>query len=258
MGLVVKNTTDDKLSLEIPPVRSDVLHACDIIEDIGIAFGYNNIPRELPPTNTIGQQIPQNKFTDLVRLELAQAGYIECLTMSLLSIKENYDFLCHKFNENEAVQISNPKTIEFEVVRTSLIPGLLKVFQSNTNESLPQRIFEVSDISVLDDTSEVLARNERRISGLYMNTNSGFEVIQGVVDLLMTKVGAIYGKDYRLVPSSDAMYFPLRGADIQFHGKIIGSLGVLHPQVLDNFNLKYPVTCFELQLQEIYAHFKES
>lgn len=109
-------------------MRSDVLHACDIIEDIGIAFGYNNIPRELPPTNTIGQQIPQNKFTDLVRQELAQAGYIECLTMSLLSIKENYDFLCHKFNEQEAVQISNPKTIEFEVVRTSLIPGLLKVF----------------------------------------------------------------------------------------------------------------------------------
>jgi len=48
--------------------------------------------------------------------------------MSLLSIKENYEFLNKPFNENEAVQISNPKTIEFEVVRTSLIPGLLKVF----------------------------------------------------------------------------------------------------------------------------------
>lgn len=56
MGLVVKQQDDQtKVVVEIPPIRSDVLHACDIIEDIGIAFGYNNIPRELPPTNTIGK-----------------------------------------------------------------------------------------------------------------------------------------------------------------------------------------------------------
>lgn len=258
MGLVVLDEAQDnsKLLVEVPPVRSDILHACDIIEDIGIAYGYNNIPLELPPTNTIGKQQPQNHFTDLVRAELAQAGYIECLTMSLLSIKENYDFLNHKFNEDEAVQISNPKTIEFEVVRTSLIPGLLKVFQSNTNESLPQRIFEVSDVALLDNNSDVLSRNERRISALYMNTNSGFEVIQGVVDLLMTKIGAKHGQDYRLEESSDPMYFPKRGANIVFNGKVIGSVGVLHPHVLESFNLKYPVTCFEVNQEALFEHFK--
>jgi len=56
MGLIVKDQDDTtKLLVEVPPLRSDVLHACDIIEDIGIAYGYNNIPRELPPTNTIGK-----------------------------------------------------------------------------------------------------------------------------------------------------------------------------------------------------------
>jgi len=129
MGLVVKGTKNDNTTVvvEVPPTRTDVMHPCDIVEDIGIAFGYNNIPRVLPPTNTVGKQIPQNKFTDLVRAELAQAGYIESLTMSLLSIKENYEYLRKPFNEDEAVQISNPKTIEFEIVRASLIPGLLKV-----------------------------------------------------------------------------------------------------------------------------------
>jgi phenylalanyl-tRNA synthetase beta chain len=58
------------------------------------------------------------------------------LTLSLLSIKENYEFLNKIFDENEVVQLSNPKSIEFEVVRTSLIPGLLKVFNSNANESV--------------------------------------------------------------------------------------------------------------------------
>ena len=100
MGLYVKEISDDKkkITLEIPPTRSDILHACDIAEDIGIAFGYNNIPKVLPATNTIGKQIPANKFTDLIRHELAQAGYIECLTMSLLSVKENYNFLRYEPN----------------------------------------------------------------------------------------------------------------------------------------------------------------
>ena len=57
MGLVIKDDGLDqsKLLVEVPTVRSDILHACDIIEDIGIAYGYNNIPREMPPTNTIGK-----------------------------------------------------------------------------------------------------------------------------------------------------------------------------------------------------------
>jgi len=105
MGLVVKAVKNENKTIvvEVPPTRTDIMHACDITEDIGIAFGYNNIPRVFPPTNTVGKQIPIHKFTDLIRSELAQAGYIESLTMSLLSIKENYEFLRRPFNEEEAV-----------------------------------------------------------------------------------------------------------------------------------------------------------
>jgi phenylalanyl-tRNA synthetase beta chain len=105
MGLHTKEITENgkTIVVEVPPTRSDILHACDIAEDIGIAFGYNHIPKVFPPTNTIGKQIPENKFTDLLRHELAQAGYIECLTMSLLSIKEAYNFLRKEPNMEEAV-----------------------------------------------------------------------------------------------------------------------------------------------------------
>jgi phenylalanyl-tRNA synthetase beta chain len=56
MGLIVKSVSADqqKLTVMAPPTRSDIMHACDIAEDIGISFGYNNIPRAMPPTNTIG------------------------------------------------------------------------------------------------------------------------------------------------------------------------------------------------------------
>lgn len=105
MGLIVKEVRADgkKVLFEVPPTRTDVIHPCDIAEDIGIAFGYNNIPRVFPPTNTVGKQIPMQKFSDLIRAELAQSGYIESLTMSLLSIKENYEFLRREFKDDEAV-----------------------------------------------------------------------------------------------------------------------------------------------------------
>jgi phenylalanyl-tRNA synthetase beta chain len=105
MGLVFKGSKDGnkKVLVEVPPTRTDVIHECDIAEDIGIAYGYNNIPKVFPPTNTVGKQIPLHKFSDLIRSELAQAGYIESLTMSLLSIKENYEYLRRPFNEAEAV-----------------------------------------------------------------------------------------------------------------------------------------------------------
>lgn len=72
----------------------------------------------------------------------------------------------------------------------------------------------------------------------------------------MTKVGAKFGKDYRLQESHDPKFFPKRGANIILKGKEIGSIGIMHPEVLENFNLKYPVTCFEIKLEDLFDHFK--
>ena len=132
MGLVwVPPCGADKVKFAVSAIRPDILHACDISEEVGIGYGFNNIPMLQLPTNTTGGFIPQNKFTDLLRHEVAQAGFIESLTFALVSIKENYLNLRYPLNENEAVRLSNPKTKEFEVVRTSLIPGLLKTLQHN-------------------------------------------------------------------------------------------------------------------------------
>lgn len=113
-----------------------MLHPCDVAEDIGIAFGYNNIPRGVVKTTTVGKPFPLNRFTDLLRHEMAASGFIECLTMGLLSKAENYTYFQKEINTNEVVEVSNPKTIEFEVVRTHLTPGLLKCITSNKSETV--------------------------------------------------------------------------------------------------------------------------
>lgn len=73
MGLTSVDSSDaEKLvKFEVSPVRPDILHSCDIAEEVGIGYGFNNIPKLYPPTNTVGGFIPENKFTDLLRHEIA-------------------------------------------------------------------------------------------------------------------------------------------------------------------------------------------
>lgn len=75
----------DSIKVTIPPTRHDVIHACDIYEDVAIAYGYNNIKRTVPKTSTIGQQFPVNKLTDLLRYPIAEAGFTEAFTFALVS-----------------------------------------------------------------------------------------------------------------------------------------------------------------------------
>lgn len=105
MGIKVVGSSQDgkTFKVEVPPTRADILHGCDVIEDIGIGYGFNNIAKVYPPTNTVGSFQPNNKFQDMLRAELAQAGYNECLTFSLLSYKDNYTKMRLAIDESECV-----------------------------------------------------------------------------------------------------------------------------------------------------------
>jgi phenylalanyl-tRNA synthetase beta chain len=111
----------------------------------------------------------------MLRKECAYAGYTEVLAFTLCSHDENFKFLNKKDND-EAVLLANPKTIEYQVVRTSLLPGILKTIGANKHLPLPLKIFEVSDVVLRDESLERRARNQRNISALYCNKTSGFEV----------------------------------------------------------------------------------
>lgn len=90
-----------------------------------------------------------------------------------------------KIEDIAAVHISNPKTLEFQVARTTLISGLLKTLSANKKMSLPLKLFEVQDVVFADDTTEVGARNERRIGAVNCNKSAGFEVVHGLLDRVM-------------------------------------------------------------------------
>ena len=165
----------------------------------------------LPPTNTIGKQLPINKLCDLLRVDVAAAGFCEALTFALVSRADVGEKMGLKEPPSNVVHVSNPKTAEFQVCRNALLPGLLKTTQANRKLPLPLKLFEVSDIVLKgdfflpihnysvsipchynpdlknsDSTTHTGCRNERHMSALiYSKTGSGFEIIHGLLDRVM-------------------------------------------------------------------------
>ena len=85
MGFSSRPVSNEELAVAVPPTRSDILHECDLMEDVGIAYGFNKLPRGLPVTNTVAKPFPVNKLGDVVRKECAMAGWTEVLPLILVS-----------------------------------------------------------------------------------------------------------------------------------------------------------------------------
>lgn len=83
------------------------------------------------------------------------------------------------------MRIANPKTLEFQVVRTSLLQGLLKTIRENRSHPLPIRVFEASDVVFKDAKMERQARNTRHAAAVWCNKTAGFEVVHGMLDRAM-------------------------------------------------------------------------
>jgi len=209
MLLSAAPVSDDHVAVSVPPMRSDIVHSCDIMEDVAIAYGFNNIPARVPVTGCFAAMNPLNKFGDQLRREVALCGYSEVLAFSLCSYAENFAHLRRADPGNEAVVLANPKTIEFEVVHTSLIPSMLKTLASNKKMPLPIKIFQVADVVLLDPSHEVGARNQRRLCALICSMSSGLEIIHGLLDRLMLMTNNHAGENvgYHIKASNSITYF---------------------------------------------------
>ncbi|KAL8673918.1 MAG: hypothetical protein Q9168_001665 [Polycauliona sp. 1 TL-2023] len=257
----------DLIDVQVPPTRADVLHQADIMEDVAIAYGFNKLPRSFPSdSGTIAQPLMINKLGDIVRLEAAMAGWSEVMPLILCSHEENFAWLNRKDDGMTAVRLANPKTAEYQVVRTSLLPGLLKTIRENKHHSLPMKVFEVSDVAFKDMNLERKSRNERHFAAAWYGKSSGFEIVHGLMDriMLMLKSAFVTSEEglhakgaedaaYWIEEVDDPTFFPGHAAAIHVRiggeNHIIGVFGILHPTVLDKFELKYPTSTLEINIE---------
>lgn len=290
------------------------------MEDAAIGYGFNNLPKTFPTTGTVAQPLAVSKLSDLVRREWAMAGWVEVLPLILCSHDENFAWLNRVDDGSTAVKLANPKTAEYQVIRTSLLPGLLKTIRENRKHPLPVRIFETSDVAIKDPSTERQARNIRHAAAIWCNKTAGFEVVCGLLDRIMAmlEVPRIYSNDrdathgYYLREVEDATFFPGRAAKIIYRPKEnppysssqmsqtassvkahptgaafvtpptptplkpslldnlkgtlasvlplrdteIGVIGILHPSVLDKFEITFPCSALEFTLEPFMQEIK--
>ena len=222
----------------IPAYRTDVLHAMDLVEDIAIAYGYENFKAELPGTAGMGKKDPIENFSDTVRELMLGFGFQEVMTMVLANKKDLFKRM--GVGVEDCVETENPVSSEHDVVRTWLLPSLMVTLENNQSREYPQQIFEIGDCALGD------GETIKKLSFVIADSKANFSGMKSYVLRLSDSLGCKYGIKKREHKS----FIEGRCASVII-GKETGFFGEIHPRVLENFNLEIPVTGGELDLSAL-------
>lgn len=239
----------DTLKVLVPAYRNDVMHAVDLMEDAAIAYGYDKLKPELVPTFTVGAPRVIEEKAAVARRIMTGLGFHQVLTLVLTSEEAAFN-KWRTEPDARAVLIENPISSEQTMCRVSLLPGLLQTLAINKQYDLPQYLFEVGDGCFHDPECETGAREERLIAAAMIGTHVGYADIRAVADAFVHEMGAEYG----VQPTEHPSYIAGRAAALHnAHGERIGTMGEVHPEVLENHGLKHPVSVLEMSLEALLA-----
>ncbi len=237
----------ETIEVLIPAYRNDILHERDLIEDIAIAYGYHQIAPSLLPARTVGRSLPIEDLTGAVRESLCGLGFFEVMSL-VLTNDEDHDLALGIESGPIAVRIANPISSEQTRLRTSLLPGLLRIFQHNRHQPLPQRIFEVGDITEYDPEGETLACERRRLAFGMIGPKVGFTDARAFCEAIVREFSCqVVWEVAHRAPFLEGRCAVLRLAD----GRTAGLLGEIDPGVLVRFGLENPAIMGELDVDAL-------
>jgi phenylalanyl-tRNA synthetase beta chain len=229
----------DKVKVQVPCYRADIMHDWDLFEDVAIAYGYDKIQDVPPKTFTVGKPHPVQVYAALAREAFCGLGYLEVMPFTLTS----EDILYKKMQRPEqdgVLHVMHPISIENTVVRTDLLPLLLEFLTLNRHRELPQRLFAVGDVIESSLTHQQAA-------GVSTHPEADFSEAYASVDAVLHELSV----DYTVTVSADPAFIEGRRADIVVAGKIVGVFGEVHPSVLNAFELEHSVAAFEFDLRAV-------
>ncbi len=246
-GLGVEKIDSNSVSVLIPCYRVDVMHPVDLVEDIAIAYGYNNIEpvwRELPSTGGVRRE---QRLIDSSREFMVGLGFQEVLNCTLT----NPEALIDKMNKKKTglVEVANPKIVTMSCLRSWLLPSLMEFLGSNQSVEFPQKIFELGKITLPDESKETKTRDEEWLSAATTHPNASFTEIKSVLDAFFMNLGLQWQIKEILHPS----FIEGRVGVATVNNVEVGVLGEVHPQVLEAWKLENPVAAFEINVQKIIA-----
>ena len=248
-------TNDTGWLVTVPSCRFDISIEADLIEELVRIYGYDKVPSRKPVSEMAMIRQNENKLlkTQIARL-LADRGYQEAITYSFVD-KKHQKLIDPKI---EPLALLNPISSELEVMRTSILPGLLRAVEYNQKRQHDQvRLFETGLCFIPDDgkltqtpmVAGVISgrRGDENWEG--NNEKVDFYDLKGDLEAIFRLTSA--EDEFKFVQSQRDGLHPGQTAEILRNGKSCGYIGKIHPQTQKEFDLDEAVFVFEISLKRL-------
>ena len=235
-----------KGKVESPAWRTDILHEVDLIEDIAIAYGYDNFTPIIPNVSTIGKESSKQIIKSKIAKILAGLNMLEISNYHLTNKKDQFTKM--GFNEKQEkgfIELEESKT-EYNIMRKNLTHYLLKIISENIDSEYPQRIFEIGKVF----NKENNIRESEKLSAAVVpgNFTELKQILIYLFEMMNVKIN-FKEPESKAIPN---WFIDGRIAEIKIDDQLIGHIGEIHPRILNNWKIKMPVALFELDLEKVF------
>ena len=230
----------------IPEFRSDIFNSQDVIEDIAIAYGYDNITAKPIEGNFESSVDKIRERTNEISTFMIGLGFSEVVNTYLTNEKLNFENMqINVLDKKNTVTILNAKTEAITMLRTDLLPGILNNLGASLTEKMPQKLFEVGSVFSLENSNKV--HEQLRLAFASEHAKANFSEIKAYIDSLLKLMGI---EDITFKEEKSSMFIEGRCAIAMSGNKKIGIFGELHPKVLNAFRLEEPTVAAEITIHE--------
>ena len=230
--------------IEMPRWRSDIMHPIDIVEDIAIGYGYENMPNILSSVHLDAIPLPSAHLHRRARESLRSLNLQE--TQSLTLSNERVQFVNTRWNKLAATtELANPITIDHTMMRQRILPSLLQLLAANRHHELPQRVYEIGTV-VLD------SHNGTRAAWACAEVGGGFSAAKGFAQAFLRDIGAnLEDVVWEATTLDEGPWLSGRGAKILVSGEEVGQIGEIDPVVASEFGLRVPIQAGEFDVDAL-------
>ncbi len=246
-------------SVYIPTWRQDVLRLADLAEEVARFYGYDNIPTTLPSGEaTQGGVSYETSIRNIARNVVEQFGFSEAMTYSFESPKVFDKLLVPEDSGlRNAIEISNPLGVDYSIMRTTPLNGMLTSLATNYNHrNKDVRLYELANVYLPKALPLTELPEEKMMLTLGMYGEGDFFDMKGCVEGIFEKTGIREFITYE--PKEERTWLhPGRRADILAGEDTIGFLGEIHPEVADNYEIgtKVYVAVLDIEILAKMASF---
>ena len=230
-----------KIQCTIPRYRFDIFGPMDIVEEIALGYGIENLVPKLSPSQELGEKSSMTKKLEAVSKIAVGFGFTEALNSSLTSKKILFEFTNR--DSSQIISVLNSKSQEHTILRDSILPGLIENLSKNIHESYPQKLFETGTVfSKANPIDETI-----KLAGVIAYKESNYSEMKAILQSIL-KTGFKIDSKTKTPKDTDTIFANGRHSDIFVDEKLIGVIGEINSNVLDNFKIRTSVVGFEIKL----------